>query len=401
MNIPGYHIAIGNATDTGKVREQNEDYMSHFDTSLGYCIIVCDGMGGHAAGDVASQNAVTAIRQFLQDPQNGDSPIPGALRNAIEFANFRLRELVSRDPSLKGMGTTCVLALIRKGLLYMAHAGDSRIYLVRNGNTEQLTKDHSSVQKLIDMGILTEAEAELSDKRNQISKAIGIFDKADPTVTDTPVPLHEHDTVLLCTDGLTGHVGKNQIGQTVQAEKDVQQAALQLIALANEGGGSDNITVQVISYTGKTAVVKRKGRRRKRVIVLLLFLILVALGFIGYDRYNKHGNSISGQKGNDSTGRINTPAVNNAGSAGSPTDSKGRKPVPALSGKMNDSTSQVIPSDKPGRKRKDDKKPTPSSRDGINKSKRDTIGVSPPSRSDSVKTNKNTIMNKVLPAVTK
>jgi protein phosphatase len=287
LNFTDYHITIGNSTDTGKIREQNEDYMSHFTSPMGYCIVVCDGMGGHAAGQVASQNAVNSIRQFLQDPYNEIQDIPLALKNAFEFANYQLKDMVSQNPSLKGMGTTCVLALITGKQLYTAHAGDSRIYLVRKGTIKQLTKDHSSVQRLIDTGILTEAEAELSDKKNEILKAIGIFDKVEATITTAPLTLHEHDKLVLCSDGLTGHVSNETINSVVQSISDVQEAALQLTTLANEGGGNDNITVQLIHYTGKEETRKRKFL----VMKIAAILIFVAFGFSFWMYRKNYSNS--------------------------------------------------------------------------------------------------------------
>ena len=307
MNVSDYHIAIGNATDVGKVREQNEDYMAHFDTPLGYCIIVCDGMGGHAAGQVAAQNAVGAIQQYLQDKQNEYPDITIALKNAIEFANFQLREMMNQDPALKGMGTTCVLALIKDGRLYTAHAGDSRLYLIRNGNAEQITKDHSSVQKLIDIGVLTEKEAELSDKKNQIDKAIGVFEKVDPAISETPVALHKNDIILLCSDGLTGHVSREKIQETVLVNKDVQNAALKLAELANTGGGSDNITVQLVHYTGKTKIKKKKWLAKKRIAITLLVFVVFAFGFIGYKKYRNNTNQNPGSKKEDSLIQKSTP----------------------------------------------------------------------------------------------
>ena len=227
MKIAAYHISIGNATDVGKVRQHNEDYMAHFLTPIGYCTVVCDGMGGNVAGEEASQNAVAAIKYFLQDDKNKDNSIPAALKNAVEFANYQLREMAQQNPALKGMGTTCVLALINKGAMYVAHIGDSRLYLIRDKKIQQITKDHSTVQSLIDTGALTEKEAEQSDKKNQITKAIGIFKKAEPTVTASAIPLMKNDTILLCSDGLTGHVNKQTIYEIVNVNDDVQLAAME------------------------------------------------------------------------------------------------------------------------------------------------------------------------------
>ena len=260
MKLTDYHITIGNATDVGKVREQNEDYLAHFDTPLGYCIIVCDGMGGHTAGHVASQTAIIAIQQYLQDSQNGTSGISHSLKNAIEFANFQLRQLINEKPFLNGMGTTCVLALIKNGQLYTAHAGDSRIYLIRGKKIKQITKDHSSVQQLIDEGILTRQEAELSDMRNQILKAIGVAEWVLPTVLEKPIALKRDDRMVLCSDGLTEHVSEKQISETVRSIEDVQNTSLKLVELANSNGGTDNITVQVIHYLGNTINKKPNGK---------------------------------------------------------------------------------------------------------------------------------------------
>lgn len=308
MKVSGYHITIGNATDVGRQREQNEDYMAHFDTPSGYCIIVCDGMGGHAAGQVASQNAVASLQHFLQDPKNDHSSVLSALKNAIEFANFQLREMVNQNPALKGMGTTCVLALIKDGQLYTAHAGDSRMYIVRKNGTEQITKDHSSVQELIDIGVLTEEEAEFSDKKNQISKAIGVFDKVDPSISESFIGLHKNDKLLLCTDGLTGHVGKEKISETILTAKDVQTAALKLIELANNGGGSDNITVQVVHYTGKTIRNKKKRTVKKRIALIFLAFALVAFGFIGFRKLGTNSNQSPASSNSDTTTAQKTKA---------------------------------------------------------------------------------------------
>ncbi len=291
MKIQSYNITIGNATDVGKVREQNEDYMAHFDTAFGYCVVLCDGMGGHNAGDKASQNAASAIKYFLQDEKNADVSIPTALKNAIEFANYQLREMAAQNPELKGMGTTCVLALIKGKELFAAHAGDSRLYLIRNKKIKQITKDHSTVQNLVDSGALTEKEAELSDKKNQITKAIGIFEKVNPTVTQTAIPLLYNDKILMCSDGLTGHVNNKSINEIVNATDDVQSASMQLLEKANIGGGYDNITVQIIHYTGKSSVVKKKQLLKKYAITSILIISIVAVCSWVYKKQKKQPQS--------------------------------------------------------------------------------------------------------------
>jgi serine/threonine protein phosphatase PrpC len=165
---------------------------------------------------------------------------------------------------------------------YTAHAGDSRIYLIRGKGIKQITKDHSSVQKLIDMGVLTEEEAELSEKRNEIIKAIGIFEKVNATITPTALILRKNDKILLCSDGLTGHVNKEKIKDTVQSINNTQNAALKLIDMANDDGGRDNITVQLIHYTGNAIGSERKSWVKK---IFALFIILVAAGCLSFWLY--------------------------------------------------------------------------------------------------------------------
>ena len=250
MDHPEYHIEIGNATHIGQIRKQNEDYLAHFETPLGYCVIVCDGMGGHPGGEIAAQTASTAIQKYLQDSQNCTSTVSDTLINAFEFANFQLKELIKHNAALNGMGTTCALALIQRGLLYTAHAGDSRIYLIREKKMGQITKDHSSVQQLVDEGILTKDQAENNINKNQILKAIGIFEMVSPSVSEEPLLLLKDDKLLVCTDGLTNNVNEELIAETIFSIKDVQSSSLALIDLANKNGGYDNITVQVIHYRG-------------------------------------------------------------------------------------------------------------------------------------------------------
>ncbi len=253
MKIDSYKLIVGNTTDIGIVREHNEDYMAHFDTPYGYCIIVCDGMGGHAAGDVASQGAIEAIKHYLQDGKVTKLDTAISLQNAIEFANYKLLEMVQLNPALTGMGTTCIMALFNQSEMYIAHAGDSRLYLIRNNDIKQLSKDHSTIQNLIDAGVLTEDEAKVSEKRNQITKAIGIFEKVEPTVTKQAFRLKHNDRILLCSDGLTAHLDQKEISATINTYPDVQKAAIKLVEKANSEGGTDNITVQLIQYTGKSS----------------------------------------------------------------------------------------------------------------------------------------------------
>jgi PPM family protein phosphatase len=285
LKVDSYRIIVGNATDTGIVRSYNEDYMAHFDTPYGYCIIVCDGMGGHAAGDIASRAATEALKHYLQDGNLTKLETPNSLQNALEFANYKLRQMVRENPKLAGMGTTCVMALIYRSDLFIAHAGDSRIYLIRNNTIRQLTRDHSTIQNLIDSGIMTPEEAKHSNKKNQITKAIGIFDRVEPSVAKHALHLKHNDKILLCSDGLTTHVDQKEILKTVKAHVDAQDAALQLVEKANLLGGTDNITVQLIHYYGKSTVTLKEKIQIKRIVIAsIIFLMVLALGYFVYQK---------------------------------------------------------------------------------------------------------------------
>jgi len=285
LRIDTFNIIVGNATDVGKLRKCNEDYLAHFVTTYGYCIIVCDGMGGHAAGDVASQGAIEAIKHYLQDGKVTKLDTQNSLQNAIEFANYKLRETVKTNSALTGMGTTCVMALINRDEMYIAHAGDSRLYLIRDKNIKQLSKDHSTIQILIDAGVLTEEEAKVSEKRNQITKAIGIFEKVEPSISKEAISLKNNDKILLCSDGLTAHVSDEEILEIISANTDVQDASLRLIEKANNGGGTDNITVQLIQYTGKSSIVSKNQHGKKILRYAIISIVVAALGYLAYNKW--------------------------------------------------------------------------------------------------------------------
>lgn len=292
MKIESYHIIVGNATDIGQIREHNEDYLAHFEMPGGYCVIVCDGMGGHAAGEIASQGATEAIKHYLQDGKLTKLDTAVSLHNAIEFANYKLREMVQQNAGLAGMGTTCVMMVIINDEMYVAHAGDSRLYLIRDNCIKQLTKDHSTIQNLIDAGVLTGEEARVSDKRNQITKAIGIFEKVNPTVAKYPFRLKHKDKFLLCTDGLTAHVEDEDLLKIVSSHADVQVAAMKLIEMANNGGGTDNITVQVIQYTGQSSATRKHQRLKKLVFIVSFILIASALSFYAFKKWGTSSKDI-------------------------------------------------------------------------------------------------------------
>jgi serine/threonine protein phosphatase PrpC len=238
---------FGNHTDIGKVRQQNEDYMGFFENSNGSFFVVCDGMGGHVGGAIASQTAVHTIRTFFETQYYTDPA--EAIYQAIQYANQQIYYKAQMDNGLFGMGTTCVLLMFRKGQIYHAHVGDSRIYQYTEGIFKRLTKDHSYVQALIDQGVITEEEAESHPRRNEILRALGIQSFVDVEVCQVPITPLRGDKFLLCTDGLTGLVSDEGIADVLKSvDMDVQHKSIRLVDLANTLGGHDNITVQIVEF---------------------------------------------------------------------------------------------------------------------------------------------------------
>lgn len=225
-------------TDVGRIRSANED-------AYGLCpeaglFVVCDGMGGAAAGEVASQLAVAAVTEAICDPQMADDP-RRALETGIAEANQRVFSRSENEPTLHGMGTTLVGLLVREGGVWIAHVGDSRCYRFRAGLLERMTEDHSLVNEQVRLGQITAAEAETSPMRNVITRAIGTRATVTPDIEEAAT---EHgDLFLLCSDGLTKEVSETRLAEMLaQRSPDLQTLCQRLIDEANDSGGSDNIT---------------------------------------------------------------------------------------------------------------------------------------------------------------
>ncbi|MEX2254604.1 MAG: Stp1/IreP family PP2C-type Ser/Thr phosphatase [Acidimicrobiia bacterium] len=225
----------GAATDVGRVRDHNEDgYL--VDDTLGL-IAVADGMGGHRGGEVASAAALDALRIAF----GAGATIDGAVATANEIVH----EQSLADRNLRGMGTTLTAgALGIDGTLTLGHVGDSRAYLVRDGELARITTDHSLVEELIRAGELTEEEAERDPRRSRITRALGL--EPSVTVDLESVDLRDGDRLLLCSDGLTTMVREDEIAALVVDEDDPEEVARRLVDTANEHGGVDNITVVII-----------------------------------------------------------------------------------------------------------------------------------------------------------
>jgi protein phosphatase len=242
-------------SDVGRKREHNED--SYVIVGEDDLFVVADGMGGHAAGEVASRIAVNAIADFIAStrrdaeitwPYEYDTSISVAsnrLKTSIRIANQKIIDTIAQRRDLEGMGTTLVSVLLSDRTACVAHVGDSRSYHVRNGELSQLTGDHSWVNEQIKLGFLTKEDAVRHPFRNVVTRALG--SKEDVQVDLVEKPLEPGDSILLCSDGLNTMVDDDTICSTISgAGADMEKAARELVEKANAGGGEDNITAVLI-----------------------------------------------------------------------------------------------------------------------------------------------------------
>lgn len=238
---------IANCTDTGKVRNINEDSMATFDSPNGRVVVVCDGMGGQNAGDVASQLAVTVIQDILTD---NTFPTPeDAISSSIIAANQAILRRASQNEGLSGMGSTCIMLIIKDGQVYYGSVGDSRIYYVANRTIHQITKDQSYVQTLVDTGQITKEAAEHHQDKNQITNALGLENMTPPVIGQMPITPEPGSVFVLCSDGLSGMIHNNAILNTVMRhDLSLKERADMLVSQANDAGGLDNITVQLVEF---------------------------------------------------------------------------------------------------------------------------------------------------------
>lgn len=300
-------VAVGASTDVGRVREGNED--SYFvDAPL---FAVADGMGGHAAGDVASATAVEIIQQRRGEIDPND---PDSLTAIVRAANRAIWEKSANDPTLRGMGTTCTMILIDGTQAQVAHVGDSRAYLYRQGQIRQITDDHTLVGRMVREGKLKPEEAEHHPQRSMITRALGVDEEVE--VDRSTLDLAQDDRIVICSDGLTGMISESDIADVLEHETDPQAAAEMLVQQANQAGGEDNITVIVIDvgaeqtaappvtehrsdlgarahtdpaadtgYHRAVEVAPRRSPWLRRIVVTILVLAVVAGGGIFAARY--------------------------------------------------------------------------------------------------------------------
>lgn len=233
------------ATDVGLVREGNEDsYLT--DEPL---FAVADGMGGHRGGEVASQLAVETLEKLFKKGI-------GELPDQVQEANRVVFERSVVDEKVAGMGTTLTAALVEGDRIRLAHVGDSRAYLLREGDLRLLTEDHTLVHRMVTEGEISKEEAETHPQRSVLTRALGVETVVD--VDDDTVQVRPGDRLLLCTDGLTSMVSEQAVEEVMGAVPDPQEAAQRLVQLANEGGGTDNTTVVVLDFSDDAPATRPK-----------------------------------------------------------------------------------------------------------------------------------------------
>lgn len=261
-------LEFAQLSDRGRVREQNEDYLGHAlpltptqVRSQGWLFVLADGVGGGERGEVASRTAVEGVLAGFRDAPAGE-PAGPLLARLVQSANTRVYDLGrAAGPGGVSMATTLVACLLRFDRATVAHVGDSRCYLVRRGRANPLTRDHTVVSEQVSLGVISAGEAAEAPTRHLLSRALG----NDLFVS---VEVNEHgvapgDVLLLCSDGLHGAVSDHEIAHAISRAGDLHSAAERLVALANERGGSDNISVQLIRVRSIERVGMYRGRPYK------------------------------------------------------------------------------------------------------------------------------------------
>ncbi|HEY6652261.1 MAG TPA: Stp1/IreP family PP2C-type Ser/Thr phosphatase [Actinomycetota bacterium] len=279
------------ATDVGLVRDGNEDsYLT--DEPL---FAVADGMGGHRGGEVASQLAVQTLEKLFKKGI-------GELPDQVQEANRVVFERSVVDEKVAGMGTTLTAALVEGDRIRLAHVGDSRAYLLREGDLRLLTEDHTLVHRMVTEGEISKEEAETHPQRSVLTRALGVETVVD--VDDDTVQVRPGDRLLLCTDGLTSMVSEQAVEEVLRAVPDPQEAAQRLVQLANEGGGADNTTVVVLDFSDDAPAARpkeeptpsseamapaptrsRRRLRRKLLVWIGIIVALVVVALVGLRLY--------------------------------------------------------------------------------------------------------------------
>ena len=250
-------IEMASLSDVGCQRENNEDSLSYWEPKSeaeflekGRLAVVADGMGGYEGGQEASRMAVQTVQDVFDHEPASDPR--GALLKGFKTAHERIRKYADEHPEFQGMGTTCTALALNDLHLYFAHIGDSRLYLVRGASILRLTRDHSYVGKLVESGVLGSEEAERHPQRHILTAALGAGSEIEAEAPPSPLGLQAGDTLILCTDGLWSLVREVEILEVV-SRLGASDACAELVRLARERGGPDNITVQILRVSGNGA----------------------------------------------------------------------------------------------------------------------------------------------------
>ena len=248
-------IETASLTDVGLQRENNEDSLLYWEPDTdqefrrkGRLAIVADGMGGYEGGQEASRIAVESVRHLYDRDFAGDPQT--ALLHAFLAAHATIQRYAFEHPEFYGMGTTCTALAIVDRQLYFAHVGDSRLYLVRGESISKLTRDHSYVGRLVENGIVRSEDAESHPQRHILTAALGSGNEILPQVSEQPVTLEEDDVLILCSDGLWGVVGDQDLARAART-RPLADACMKLVRMALERGGPDNVTVQLLRVSAK------------------------------------------------------------------------------------------------------------------------------------------------------
>lgn len=266
-------IEVAAKTDVGLVRKNNEDCFG-FDQNESV-FLVCDGMGGHASGEVASSMAVEAVLDaFTRDRQRAESTVVGVsfgqvspfanrLGHAIQEANRLIRQAAEAKPELAGMGSTIVAVAVQENEFAIGSVGDSRAYLIRGDAVQLLTSDHSLIMEQVRRGLLTAEEAEASTLKNVITRALGAEETVEPDLVEHRFMIK--DVVLLCSDGLSRYVAEPDIARAVHDNRNLDRACEGLIEMAKKGGSDDNITCLLLRVVQDSWLANLTSRRKRLV----------------------------------------------------------------------------------------------------------------------------------------
>lgn len=233
---------IERISDIGNIRQLNEDTYGILEDEVFNLFLICDGMGGHNAGEVASALAKETVLDFMKGIQQEELLLP-SLMKAITKANHEIYALSSKEKTMSGMGTTMTAALSHHGRLDIAHVGDSSLYVVYNNEIKKITKDHSYVQELVDLGKVTEEDAKHHPNKNIITRAVGTNLHVEIEAYTRQTDYEE--IYLLCTDGLTDYLSAQEILEKLSGSQDMHKSMMELVEMAKERGGRDNITLVI------------------------------------------------------------------------------------------------------------------------------------------------------------